>query len=386
MLSSITRSDAPIGIDLSGSRAHVLQLAPVPAGMGVVASARIDRARVGLPADESSASPDALVTAIARRVQAGGFRGRRCVLTLPDNTIRLRTVRHPLMPEQELASVVGFDAMDQLGFTGEDPGQIGWLRTGEIVQGDERRVEVLYFGLPVRTVEEMAYAFASAGLEPVAIEPRFVSCMRAMTRHHQRAGDAEIVQLGLDVNERSTMILITRGAELVFAKLIEIGGDHFDRAAQQRLGLELDVIREMREHRASVDDTGSQGDRIDRAMFDAVRPVLADIAHEASLCLRHYAVTFRGARPERTLLMGSEANEPMFTQIVSEAIGVDTQVFQPLHGIGTESTIGGSAYGPAWAGAAGAACREMLRKSATRKRYQRRVAQSQAESAKGRAA
>ena len=387
MLGRITRRDSPIGIDLSGDRARVLQLASGPSGLSVVASARADRKHLAQDGIDDAGVPDGLVSAIVRKVQAGGFRGKRCLLTLPDTSLRMRTVRHPVMPEQELANAVRFDAIEQLGFTDESPGEIGWLRTGEITQGNDRRAEVLYFGLPRHTAEEIACSFSSAGIEPVGIEPRFVACVRALTRQHRRMSDSEIVQLGLDVNERSTMILITRGADLVFAKLIDLGGEHMNEAAQKRLGIEIDVVRELRDHRASTTGRDTTADeRIQRAMFDAVRPVIAEIAREASLCLRHYAVTFRGSRPVRSVLMGTEAEEPLFTDIVSAAIGIETRVFSPLSGVRTEATVGNGIYGPDWASVVGAACRDHLRKVAPRKRYQRIGARSQDAPAKGRAA
>ena len=389
MIKRLLQSAGPIGIDLGEDGARILQLGYDAGALRVVGSARVDLRSLGLTHTPADPAPDELVRAIARRVVAGGFQGRRCLIVLPDRAMRVRSARLPAMPEAELTNAVALDAPTHLGFAEtQTDAQIGWLQTGDVYQGDDHRVELLYFGAETAHVEQLALAFEDAGLEPASIEPRFACVTRALTRTLRRAADADVVQMILDVCEEHTTVLITRGNNLVFCKVVDVGGRQMNEAAEQKLGLDPSTVRELRRQRARGEDDASQDQRIAHALFDTMRPTMAAIAREASLCLRHYSVTFRGSRPGACLLTGGEALEPGFDRVVSDVLGVEARVADPLDAVRTDMTIGGAQYGPAWAGAAGIAIRDLLKKTPSRKRNQRRSSKTPtpAPEAKGRAA
>jgi Tfp pilus assembly PilM family ATPase len=113
--------------------------------------------------------------------------------------------------------------------------------------------------------------------------------------------------------------------------------------------------------------------RVDRAMYDAVRPLMGDLAHEVSLCLRYYSVTFRGAKPEGCVLSGGEASEPKLVEAFKESLRIACDVGRPLDGVRTEGLGAGTAVrgtGAEWGVAMGLSLRP--RESA---RAQRRAAQ-----------
>lgn len=377
----------PIGIDLCDDAVRLLQLSSAQGSLRVISSARIDLGRLGLKHDPNDPAPDELVRAVAARVQAGGFKGKRCVITLPDLSLEMRTARLPVMNDSELASAVALDAPAHLGLQDEEDGaQIGWLRTGEVFQGEERRIELVYFGTGTRRLEQLVDAFGSAGLETVALEPRFVSLTRAATRFLRRAADAETVQIATDICEQHSEVLITKGAGLVFAKTIPVGAQALNDAIEQRLGLDAKTVRELRRQRMDRREAHAVEDRVEQAMFDAVRPILTKIAHETSLCLRHYSVTFRGSRPSRALLVGANAHEPGLDRVMSETLGITAQQADPLEGVATDLVVGGGPYCPAWTAAIGVATRDLLKAPSSRKRNQRRSTVPQAGQEQERAA
>src|SRR5690606_16620547 len=97
-------------------------------------------------------------------------------------------------------------------------------------------------------------------------------------------------------------------------------------------------------------------DRVDRAVFDAVRPLLNELAHEITLCVRYFLVTFRGAKPQGIVLAGGDATEPRLAEIVAELAGLPAQIGRPLEGIDLGTTAAPmNRRGPLaeWATAAG---------------------------------
>lgn len=272
----------------------------------------------------------AIAAAIKPRLVAGGFVGSACVLSLDDRLLRVRSVRLPRMPDDELNRAVAIDGPGRLGFNESEGAEIGWVRAGEVKQGDDFRDEVILVGVQRDPVERLVMALAEAGLRPIAVEPGFIAAARSFMRLLRRAEDQNVVKVLVDVGWRSAGVTIIRGQSIAFHKPLEIGGEAMTRTAEQRLGLDFQVALDLRKQRKRGSTIDS---RVDRALFEAVRPIMAEIANEVSLCLRYFGVSFRGSRAESCLLIGGEATEPHFTEILAGATHLPSSVGRPLAGI-----------------------------------------------------
>ncbi|NJL31934.1 MAG: hypothetical protein HC898_10040 [Phycisphaerales bacterium] len=74
----------------------------------------------------------------------------------------------------------------------------------------------------------------------------------------------------------------------------------------------------------------SRRESIDRAVFEALRPLYSELATEVGLCLRYYSVTFRGRRPECVQLTGGEAGDPFLAKALEEELKISAIPAQPL--------------------------------------------------------
>ena len=101
-------------------------------------------------------------------------------------------------------------------------------------------------------------------------------------------------------------------------------------------------------------------DEIKDAVDDAVRPAVERLNRDVQMCMRYFAVTFRGLRPESMTLVGGEAHEPSLKRILSADAGVPCLIGHPLRGIAGMNTLRGRdrrTFQPAWAVAGGLALR-----------------------------
>lgn len=349
----------PIGLDLGASGVRALQLARAGATLRVAAAARAE-ADAENPADEARLA--ALGKVLERKIKGGGFTGRRCVIGLESRLLRVRSIRLPQMSDAETDQSLRVDAAGRLGFAKGDQVEIGWTRAGLVQQGDEQREEIILTGIKSDVAERVIDMALSAGLDPVAIEPSFCATARCFARRRRRAVDQHASQIVIDVGRRSTNVLAMRGDTLCFFKQIEWGGERLDRAAAERLDMDVATVSEIRRQRLRQHwDSGVRvDDRVDRAVFDAVRPLLNELAHEITLCVRYFLVTFRGAKPEGILLSGGDACEPNLCQIISDLAGLPTQIGRPFEGVDLESApLPMNRRGPLteWASAAGLSLR-----------------------------
>lgn len=356
----------PIGIDIGAAGARLFQARRT--GFSGEALEAVGAARIELPftaTEPGSAERIAqIAAALKSRIAAGGFIGRECVISIDNRLLRVRSVRHPRMPDEELDRAIALDAPSRLGFaTADDPSggcEIGWIRAGEVRQGDEFRDEVILVGAPREPIERLVFSLAAIGLRPQAVEPGFVAATRPFARSLRRDADQNTVRVIVDVGMLTTGVTIIRGQSIAFHKPLELGGLSMTLAVGQRLGLDANASIEIRRQRQVGAPIES---RVDRAVFEAVRPMMADIANEVSLCLRYFGVSFRGSRPESCVLIGGEAGEPHFAEILSGAINLTTAIGHPLVGMSLDRLTGGRGAGlsstedAAWAVAAGLSLR-----------------------------
>ncbi len=325
----------PIGIDLGASGAKVLQLTRVGSRLRVQAAARIE-AESERASDETRFA--ALATVLERKIRAGDFKGRKCVVGLDDRLLRVRSVRLPTMTDTETEQSLRVDAAARLGFDRNESVETGWTRAGLVQQGDEQREEIILTGIRTEDAERIAEMAIAAGLEPLALEPNYCAVARCFARRRRRAVDQDISQIVVDLGRRTTNVLAMRGETLCFYKQIDWGSERLDRAAAERLDMDQSIVAEIRRQRLgqSFGEPGRESkvdDRVDRAIFDAVRPLLNELAHEITLCVRYFLVTFRGAKPEGILLAGGDATEPRLAEIIAELSGLPTDLGRPLEGI-----------------------------------------------------
>lgn len=333
----------PIGVELHPCGARLLQLRLGRHGLSAIAAARID-----LDDDYGEASEEerleAIIEGVGKRVHGTGFVGRRCVLSLDDAMVRVRSVRQPKMPYDETNSAVLLEGADRLGFGEDEPAELGWIRAGEVRQGEDVREELLVVGASSERIEELVDQVTLTGLRTGAVEPGFLASSRVFCRTHRRENDRSVVRLVVNIEKRRTNVVVLRGADIVFYKSLTVGGDELDRLAAENLGLDRETIASLRTQRKAHTrrgDASAVDAKVDRAIFDALRPTLGELANELVLCVRYYSVTFRGARPANVVLIGSEACEPGLTQIVEEALSVPAVVGKPLDGIDISTAGGG---------------------------------------------
>jgi type IV pilus assembly protein PilM len=325
----------PIGLDLGASGAKVLQLARTGARLRIQAAARIE-AESEIAEDETRFA--ALATVLERKIRSGDFKGRKCVVGLDDRLLRVRSIRLPTMTDTETEQSLCVDAASRLGFDRNESVETGWTRAGLIQQGDEQREEIILTGIRTQDAERIAEMTLAAGLEPIALEPNFCAVARCFARRRRRAVDQEVAQIVVDLGRRTTNVLAMRGETLCFYKQIDWGSERLDRAAAERLDMDQSIVAQIRRQRLgqAFSDPGRTekvDERVDRAVFDAVRPLLNELAHEITLCVRYFLVTFRGAKPESIVLAGGDATEPRLAEIIAELSGLPTELGRPLEGV-----------------------------------------------------
>ena len=315
----------PIGLDIGTTTVRLLQLGGKEQDLRVM-----DAGKAGIPA-EVKADPkrrrEFLLENVRRLVKERRFRGRETVMTLPPGAMAVRNIRMPKMPDEELVTAVNWEAQNKFPFD-TATAVIQHLRAGEVRQGDQALDEIILLAVPRAEIDAQIQFTCEAGLDLVSLDAGPCAIFRGFERHLRRREDESAVTVVADIGAQTTVI-ISSGRNVAFVKTIPIGGAVFNRAVAESLELapaEAEALRR-------------RGDRdhVGRAVAHAMRPHLEDLANEIGLCLRYYAVTFRGARPEQIILTGGEAHDPYIPPTLGERLAMRTEVGDPFRGVRTET-------------------------------------------------
>ncbi len=326
----------PIGLDVGTTAVRLLQVGGSERDMRV-----LEAAKFVIPLEVKGAVARRrkfVIDGVRRVVKERRFRGREVVMALSAGELAIRNIRMPRMPEEELVTAVNWEAQNKFPFD-TATAVIQYLRAGEVRHGDQVLDEIILFAAPRVEVDEKIQLTCEAGLNLVSLDAEPCAGFRSVERFLRRRDDEDIVRVFSDIGAETTVV-IARGRDVVFVKTIPIGGVVFNRAVADRLELapaEAEALRRrIARRRLQKDPAGPDADRTARAVADAIRPHLEDLADEVGLCLRYYSVTFRGPRPESIVFTGGEAQDPGIAETLGERVGMEVVIGDPFRGVRTD--------------------------------------------------
>jgi type IV pilus assembly protein PilM len=357
-------------LDIGTTTVRLLQLGGTEKDLRVV-----DAAKFVIPQEvksEPARRRERVVEGLRRLLKERRFRGREAVSALAVGELAIRNVRLPKMPEEALDTAVNWEAQNRFPFD-TATAIIQHLPAGEVRQGEQVLDEVILFAAPRAEVDARVQLACEAGLDVVSLDAEPCAVFRAFERFLRRRDDETTVSVFVDIGAETT-VAIARGRNVVFVKMIPIGGLVFNRAVAECLELsvaEAEALRRrlgrngsskfqvssskfqvssskfqvsssklktatqtgrslgtwnLKLETLTSDTPDEETDRVCRAVADAIRPHLEDLANEIALCLRYYSVTFRGQYPESVTFTGGEATSADIPTGLAERLGVAVQI------------------------------------------------------------
>ncbi len=380
-------STGVIGIDFGSRGIKMVQVREKAGALHVVGAARLDVPLAAVqalaPRSDGVAAPQVTPSApppppdhtirhddLAEQIRAafvgGSFAGPRCIISLAREDVCLQSIRLPRMPDNELREAAMWEASQRFGFD-RNAMQVEFIRTGATASGastgagapaGESREEVILVAASHAAIAARVEPVLAAGLRPLAVDTGFSAIVRAFSRHVRRESDRGHVRAIVEVGESGSTVLILRGDQVAFCKPIAIGGRNFNQAVADHLRINPQQAAELREARiANAGDWGPEacglspeaGNDVarlkpqasspqpqsdpstDRAVYEAVRPLMGDLVKEVTLCLRYYGVTFRGHPPDHIIITGGDGLEPRLGEVTAHTCKVPV-VFDDTNG------------------------------------------------------
>ena len=331
----------PIGIDVGLSGVRVLQLQTHGGQLSVRAAGKSSFPTTLRREEERQ---EFTVDAVRDILKSHRFKGRQVVIAVPSHEMHFKSFRVPRMPADELANAVMFEAEERFAFEG-DNAEYRFIDAGEIRQGQETRQEIISFGCSGQALRGHLNVFSKLGLVCNAIDVgpcALARCFHQIETDSEPQGQAHVYA---DIGEHATRVITTIDERIVFIKSVAVGGQQLSEMTARALNLSHTDAAQLRRDILNYHfDAGSRGSshvqsEILESAFAAIRPGIEQLGKEIGLCLRYYAVTFRGIRPHELVCVGGQSYDPQLLQSLTEMTGVQAVKGSPLADIDTQGVF-----------------------------------------------
>jgi type IV pilus assembly protein PilM len=379
----------PIGVDFGSDCLRLAQVAPASGGeFKLIAAASAD-----VPnhvRHDPGARINFFVETIKDLLAQGKFRGRQCVLGLPAASMFIQHLRMPKLDADGLKKALPWELRGKLPI---DPSHalLRHLIAGDVHDGQEEKNEVIVIAAAREMVNTFLAAAAKAKLDIVGMNVEPKALVDCFTHIYRRKSDEGVTSCYVDIGCVATRAVIARGTDIVFARTIPVGGDHFSRAAANGLKIKLDdakllrvriaqlapaaaaeerrepVVRGIRDD-ASIENsfallaaglpTERRGEahvagnpaapaaavalaekpavaedeltRQAKQVEQACREPLNRLVEELELCRRYYESTFPKTPIDRLIFVGGEARQKSLCQSIARTMSLAAQVGDPM--------------------------------------------------------
>lgn len=233
----------PVGVDFGTDCLRLAQVEAVDGEYRLVAAAS---AEVPSHVRNDPAGRMTFFSQTLRELLAqGNFRGRKAVLALPAASMYIQHLRLPKMDEESLRKALPWEARGKLPM---DPSQalLRHLLAGEVYQDQEQKSEVILMAARRDLVEQLLAAAAKARLEVVGmtVEPR--ALLDCFSHVYRRKNEQESTTCFVDIGCNGTRAMIAYNGQVLFARSIPIGGEHFNKAVASGLSISLEDAKLLR--------------------------------------------------------------------------------------------------------------------------------------------
>jgi len=297
----------------------------------------------------------AIVDSIRRAMADAKITTDRVVTAVAGESIIVRYIQLPEMPESELANALRWEAEEYIPFP-VDEVNIDSAVIGTQGEGDARRMNVLLVCARKDLIRSHVDLLEEAGLSPAVVDVDSFAFLNCFDLNYDTAPDEPVglVNVGGDI----TTISVCMGGMPRFSRDISIGGCTVSAAIQQRLGIPLAEAETLKIKRGvpKADDSGLEGpsggledtirstveamtagpgdapggDTQELQADRAIRNTLANLMGEIRRSIQFFENQSAGALVKRVVLGGGAANFEGLVDYLKEELNVGVEIIDPL--------------------------------------------------------
>lgn len=272
----------------------------------------------------------------------------KVVVSVPGHLAFARFANMPPVPPKEVPNIVRYEAVQQIPFPIE---QVEW--DYQVFESeDSPEVGVGIFAITKERVQEFIsdYEHVGVNIDELTLSPLAVYNAFYNEQQEQLEDPAKGV-VYLDIGSQSTDVIIASGGG-IWLRTLPIGGNNFTEALQRAFKLSFSKAEKLKK------EAGTS--KYSRQIFQAMRPVFADLVQELQRSLGYYQSMNRDVELEKVVGVGSTFRLPGLRKFLQQQLQMDVERVEGFHRLEVEgkeegeftenSVIFATAYGLALQG------------------------------------
>lgn len=355
-------SKSVVGLDIGSDKVKAIQLRKKGNSLELE---RFGIADIYPNKDKSAAAGDRrtlVTTAVQRALAEGKITAKYCVSAVSGESIIVRYIQLPKMPEAELKNALRWEAEEYIPFH-IDEVNMDSVTLGEAPNG---KVDVLLVAARREMVNDHLEIVKSIGLTPLVVDVdsfAFLNCYEAVAKPLPTDCVA-LVNVGAQI---TNINIYVRGTSR-FSRDVSVAGDAITTAISQKTGVSYPKAEELKlavgaplpEEKEPTEEeesslissirgtvermTGSEADDgTDLGAQKAVRNVLMNLVGEIRRSIQFFENQAGGATVQKVVVGGGSSRLPNLAQFLTNELEVPVEIFDPVSGLSFGSGIDGAA-------------------------------------------
>lgn len=287
-------------------------------------------------------------------VKASGFSTRNVVLSLPESRVFSTTLSLPFKTEKEIKSYLEIQGGKVF------PKPLADLVYSFQILGpneqDKEGLDVNVVACGKEYVEELYKKARQAGLKVLTLEPESYSIVRALIKgQNLQPNEAVLV---INVGSVDTNMMVIRNGSVRFSRNISVGGEVFNKALSQSLGITNEQAEEYKK------TYGLEGELLEGKVRSALKPAADTLINEIKRTMNFYSTRNTFCEFKRALYSGGSAVMPGLLSYSAENLGIEVELANPFANVTFSNKLAKQKeslinLGPAYTVAVGLALKEM---------------------------
>ncbi len=312
------------GIDIGQCALKALKLAEVNGELQVVALEVIEYPKI---LSQPDADRDELIRgALVEFTGRNDLRNCRIIVAVPGQTSFTRFVKMPPVEPKKIPDLIRFEAEQQIPF---DINEVIW-RWQAFEDPDNPELEVGLFAIKRTDVYGVLEPFADASIEVDVVQMAPLALYNFLVLDEQVAEEG--ATLLVDVGADSTDLVVSDGPRL-WTRTIQLGGNAFTEALVKAFKLSFTKAEKLKRTAGTS--------KYARQIFQAMRPVFADLTQEIQRSIGYYTSLHRQSRFSRIVGLGNGFRLPGLQKYLEQNLNTQVTRLDAFNGLQPTESVSG---------------------------------------------
>ncbi len=296
------------GIDVGQCLLKAVKLQEAGDGVELLAFDVIEHGAVvsGGEGDATEMIREALKTFASRN----NMQNSRLVVSVPGQQTLTRFTKMPPVEPKKIPDMVQYEASQQIPF---DIDEVVWDYQ-IFAEKDSPDVEVGIFAIRKELIRNYLMNFTDLGLEPTIVQTSPMASYNAV--RYEQGADVKTTTVILDMGALATDLIVMEGNR-IWSRPIPIGGNRFTDALVAAFRISFKKAEKLKRTAAAS--------KYARQVFQAMRPVFADLVSEVQRSIGFYTSTHRDANIRRVLGMGNAFKLPGLQKFLQQNLQTEVE-------------------------------------------------------------